>query len=307
MQKNLSNSGKFLSSPISFLLIFLWLTNDHIWKAKFHNEITGKISDITGLIVFPFLLTAIGFIASYETIKEKTLFLFANLSIAILFSIINWNQDWNNWIYANCFGNQNGIADKTDLLCVPICLLTNFYFYKKYSAREISISTKIKYLHIISITLSTLAFINTSTAEKKVPSMHEEVNPNFPAIKVIKPYQYGYFFKGEETSFVWLTQGDYKEFGIYIFAPNGKLEKEILLRVSQLQKRFSKVYNSPYYIYSEEILLPAGRYEFSIIGSKDTDWKKEILAEQLYVAILEGQCLQLNVYCLPLNHINFGE
>lgn len=177
MQKNLSNSGIFLSSPISFLLIFMWIANDHFWKIQFHNEITGKISDITGLIVFPFFLTTISYIAIYETVKEKVLFLIANLSITILFSIINWSQDLNNWIYINFFGNQNGTADKTDLLCVPICLLLNFYFYKKYSAKKIINSSRIRYLHIISIILSALAFINTSTAKKKDINQEEVLHP----------------------------------------------------------------------------------------------------------------------------------
>ncbi|MBK6604350.1 MAG: hypothetical protein KBF99_09680 [Leptospiraceae bacterium] len=169
MQKSLSNSGKFLSSKVSLLLTFLWLANDHIWKREFHNEITGKLSDITGLIVFPFLLTTISFHGSFKKLNEKFLFLFANISIATLFSIINWNQDWNDWIYANCFGNQNGFADRTDLFCIPFCLCANFFFYTKFSKIEITLSTRFFFLQLIAIILSTLAFTNTSIID---PNMH---------------------------------------------------------------------------------------------------------------------------------------
>jgi hypothetical protein len=169
MQKSLSNSGKFLSSRVSFLLIFLWLANDHIWKRQFHNEVTGKISDITGLIVFPFLLTSLAFLISYEKICEKFLFLFANITIANLFFIINWDQDWNDWIYTNCFGNQNGFADRTDLFCIPFCLYANFFFYTKFSKIEITLSTRYFFLQLIAIILSILAFTNTSTID---PNMH---------------------------------------------------------------------------------------------------------------------------------------
>jgi len=178
MQKASSNSAKFLSSPISFGLISLWILNDHLGKPLLHNELTGKISDITGLIVFPFLLTTISVVVSYGTLNERILFLFANLSIVILFSIINWNQDWNNGIYSNFFGNQNGTADKTDLLCIPFCLSFNFYFYRKYSAKENTISTTKKILHVIAIILSTVAFINTSALEKKPRLERQNVRDN---------------------------------------------------------------------------------------------------------------------------------
>ena len=86
-----------------------------------------------------------------------------------LFSIINWNQDWNDWIYANCFGNQNGFADRTDLFCIPFCLCANFFFYTKFSKIEITLSTRFFFLQLIAIILSTLAFTNTSIID---PNMH---------------------------------------------------------------------------------------------------------------------------------------
>ncbi len=303
MQKNLSNSSKFLSSPISFLLIFLWIANDHFWKAQFHNEITGKISDITGLIVFPFFLTAIGFMASYGSVREKNLFLFSNLSIAILFFIINWSQDWNNWIYINCFGNQNGTADKTDLLCIPICLLVNFYFYKKYSAKEISISTKIRYLHIIAITLSALAFINTSTADKKTQREEDILYP----ILIAKPDYRDTYKIGEEVFFIWYTEGVFKEFQIILYPMYSESpEKVISIKPSQLKKQFDERISKYYYIYSEELNLAEDYYRLAVIGSKNNNWKEKSPSE-IFNLIKTNTCREINLSCSDFRWIGFQE
>ncbi len=302
MQQTLSNSSKFLSSPISFLLIFLWIANDHIWKAQFHNEITGKISDITGLIVFPFFLTAIGFIINYGTLKEKTLFVFTNLTIATLFSVINWSQDWNNWIYINCFGNQNGTADKTDLLCVPICLFMNFYFYKKYSVKEITVSARLKYLHIIAITLSALAFINTSTPEPK-SNYEEEI---FYPILLARPESRDFFKIGEEISFIWYTEGKFKEFQIYFYTQENKnLEKKISIKTTQLQKHLDTRINKYFYIYSSKITLQNGYYRLAIIGIVDNEWEKN--NSELYSLIEEHRCNILKLSCTEFRWLGFEE
>jgi|GEM_PF-1693404 hypothetical protein len=302
MQQTLSNSSKFLSSPISFLLIFLWIANDHIWKAQFHNEITGKISDITGLIVFPFFLTAIGFIINYGTLKEKTLFVFTNLTIATLFSVINWSQEWNNWIYINCFGNQNGTADKTDLLCVPICLLANLYFYKKYSTKEITVSAKIKYLHIIAINLSALAFINTSTPEPK-SNYEEEI---FYPILLARPESRDFFKIGEEISFIWYTEGKFKEFQIYFYTQENKnLEKKISIKTTQLQKHLDTRINKYFYIYSSKITLQNGYYRLAIIGIVDNEWEKN--NSELYSLIEEHRCNILKLSCTEFRWLGFEE
>lgn len=298
MQKTLSNSSKFLSSSICFLLIFLWIMNDHLLKPEFHNKITGKLSDITGLIVFPFFLTAISFIACYGLVKELNLFIFANLGVTILFSIINWSQDWNNWIYANFFGNQNGTADKTDLLCVPVCLLANFYFYKKYSAKEILVSPKRKSLHIIAIILSALAFINTSVPDKKIES--EILYP----IILVRPDRGDIYNINDEVYFIWYTDGSFKEFSIHLYDEKENLTYKISLQPSQVERRLDERINKYYYIYSANLLLAEGYNRLTIIGSKNHDWKNKAPSE-IFNLIKENKCAMLNLSCTSFRWIGF--
>lgn len=50
--------GDVLRHPLIIGLLLLWALNDHILKDLFANEVTGKLSDIAGLAVFPLILLA---------------------------------------------------------------------------------------------------------------------------------------------------------------------------------------------------------------------------------------------------------
>lgn len=47
---------RLLLRPISLLSLLLWAINDHYLKAAWSNAFTGKLSDVTSLIVAPMLL-----------------------------------------------------------------------------------------------------------------------------------------------------------------------------------------------------------------------------------------------------------
>lgn len=51
--------GNGLRHPVVICMFALWVLNDHFLKAAFGNAITGKLSDVAGLIVFPVFLVAI--------------------------------------------------------------------------------------------------------------------------------------------------------------------------------------------------------------------------------------------------------
>ncbi|MEN9580536.1 MAG: hypothetical protein RJA70_3545 [Pseudomonadota bacterium] len=48
--------GEALLHPLSLGALCLWAANDHLWKAAYGNWLTGKLSDVCSLIVFPLLL-----------------------------------------------------------------------------------------------------------------------------------------------------------------------------------------------------------------------------------------------------------
>ncbi len=53
------NSRQKLGNPIFIISVLLLIVNDWYLKQAFSNELTGKLSDFSGLFAFPFLLSAI--------------------------------------------------------------------------------------------------------------------------------------------------------------------------------------------------------------------------------------------------------
>ena len=45
--------GQVLRHPLIIAMLVLWLVNDHVLKDAFANELTGKLSDVASLAVFP--------------------------------------------------------------------------------------------------------------------------------------------------------------------------------------------------------------------------------------------------------------
>jgi hypothetical protein len=54
----MSRPGDALRHPLVLVMLTLWILNDHVFKAMFGNVLTGKLSDIAGLVVFPLMLVA---------------------------------------------------------------------------------------------------------------------------------------------------------------------------------------------------------------------------------------------------------
>ena len=55
--------GDCLRHPLTLLMLALWILNDHVFKAMFGSVLTGKLSDIAGLVVFPLI-----FVGAYEMV-----------------------------------------------------------------------------------------------------------------------------------------------------------------------------------------------------------------------------------------------
>lgn len=51
--------GDIVLHPVALGALIVLLANDHAWKGAFPGWVTGKVSDIVGLVVFPLLVLAI--------------------------------------------------------------------------------------------------------------------------------------------------------------------------------------------------------------------------------------------------------
>lgn len=51
--------GAVLAHPLTIAMLALWIINDHYLKAALGNELTGKLSDVASLAVFPLIPVAV--------------------------------------------------------------------------------------------------------------------------------------------------------------------------------------------------------------------------------------------------------
>lgn len=57
--RNERRSLAALAHPVSIIALLLWIANDHLLKARYGSVVTGKLSDVAGLIVFPLIVAAV--------------------------------------------------------------------------------------------------------------------------------------------------------------------------------------------------------------------------------------------------------
>jgi hypothetical protein len=48
--------GKWLAHPVTLLALLVLVLNDHVWKARHPGLVTGKLSDVAGVVLTPAVL-----------------------------------------------------------------------------------------------------------------------------------------------------------------------------------------------------------------------------------------------------------
>ena len=117
---------------LGILILFL---NDHIFKFKYHNFITGKLSDVFGVLIFPLLLTYI-----FPKLKEYSIII-----AAAIFSF--WKSEYSQSLldfYNKISPIQTSrIVDYSDLLVllllpIPYYLIRNEKMLHKFRIEKLN-------------------------------------------------------------------------------------------------------------------------------------------------------------------------
>lgn len=154
--------NKFLLCNIIFILILIILfLNDHFLKLYFHNWFTGKLSDVAGIVLLPFLLTYF-----FPKLRQNSVYI-----TALFFTF--WKSPYSGKLIEiyNLISpiSIHRVVDYTDLFMM-IFLIVPYYFIKNQD--EIN-SIRIKKLSPIFLVFpSILVLMSTS------PSGYYHYNPN---------------------------------------------------------------------------------------------------------------------------------
>lgn len=124
-------------NPVFVGCLTLLFMNDHLFKTAYHNGLTGKVSDMAGIVLFPMLLAYL-----FPKLRENAVF------VAGLFFVF-----WKSPFSGNLIRLYNLVSpvsihrlvDYTDLwvlllLPVPYFLIRNSWYLEKIRLKKISVS-----------------------------------------------------------------------------------------------------------------------------------------------------------------------
>jgi hypothetical protein len=89
--------------PISLVAIALLVLNDHVFKSAFHNALTGKLSDIAGMVFFPALLTSAFLALRPASTRPERVLLLSAIATAVVFTLVKTTV-WANESFAVSLG-----------------------------------------------------------------------------------------------------------------------------------------------------------------------------------------------------------
>ena len=143
----------YFFNPLVLSLLTLMVLNDHFLKYTFPSELTGKVSDLTGLFTFPlFLCTGFELLLRLEKShfnRRRTVFYLSLLATNLIFIGLNTSQKFVHFylFVTSSFGIPSKVTmDLTDLLVLPVNLVT-FIYMKPWITGESQLNKNIHYCH----------------------------------------------------------------------------------------------------------------------------------------------------------------
>lgn len=142
--------GGALLHPVPLVAIVVLLVNDHVLKAAYPGFVTGKLSDVAGLVFFPLLLVAI---AELFGAPRRPAVIVAVASTGLVFALVQiWAPATQLYRYglgalqwpfrALVAGKMIGVvpvhafADPTDLVALPALLVPLVLGWRRARARS---------------------------------------------------------------------------------------------------------------------------------------------------------------------------
>src|ERR1051326_1994191 len=144
-----------LRSPVLIAALGLLVLNDFVLKPVFHNWVTGKISDVAGLFIFPLFLSVVA--GGY-----KTLIYFATAA-GFIFWKATYSQPLIDFFNARFSARIGRTADLSDVMALFVLPLSWCYAAHAADAGPRPASTAKMLVAIAVSTLCVFAFAATSS------------------------------------------------------------------------------------------------------------------------------------------------
>jgi hypothetical protein len=151
----MNDARRALFRPLPALAVATLVLNDHVMKRVFHNALTGKVSDVAGMVFFPvFLWGALSYVVP-RTRQSLHALLWLSLLTASVFSLVKvwapanvlygWGLGILQWPFRATARIVRGrlswpslavaptLLDATDLLASPFAFLCYAHFLLQHA------------------------------------------------------------------------------------------------------------------------------------------------------------------------------
>jgi hypothetical protein len=145
--------------------LLLLLVNDHLLKAEFHNEITGKLSDLAGLFIFPLFFSAL-----FPAYKKHIYWLTALIFTWWKLPLSNGAIEWFNHL---SFLQISRVVDYTDLLALAVLPFSYWYLHAEKKPLFV-------FHPLPVIMLASVGFIATSRSPMAEVEYNKEYSFQYP-------------------------------------------------------------------------------------------------------------------------------
>lgn len=119
-----------LAHPLAVVSLLGWALNDHVLKDRYHNALTGKLSDTFAMIVFPLLIALM-----LDRFFRRPMAI-AIAVTTVFYSSINlfdWADGVTEEVLSATITNSALTRDPTDLVTLPVMVLAIWLWRKRLS------------------------------------------------------------------------------------------------------------------------------------------------------------------------------
>lgn len=148
--------SKFLLNPVFLIGLLVLALNDHLFKFAYGNWLTGKLSDVAGVLILPLFFTFL-FGGSKRTVIAATVVLFSWWKSP-------WSQPAIDWYNAWTPISTGRVVDYTDLLAFAVLPLA-WYTLKYIDQLALQPRFSPQLATYLVLPLASLAFVATSQDE----------------------------------------------------------------------------------------------------------------------------------------------
>src|SRR5215510_679802 len=162
---------RWLTHPVTAIAVVVLLVNDHLLKAAWPGPVTGKLSDVAGMLVAPPLIALALVLAGVRGPAPAVAGLVTTGALFTLMKTNGYAAQLAESVWSSFAGPSRVVVDPTDLLALP-ALAAAWWVFRRTAGRvaapsEADWSRRVRVLVVLPLAM--LALASSSLVDEPAP------------------------------------------------------------------------------------------------------------------------------------------